>query len=98
MWIPENALILTSLFDSKHFTLTVSTGYKKDVDIAEASPPARADFRTLPAGSSMGGGTATTVAASNQILLWISRKQKLVLATLKCNYSCELFNCSNNYM
>lgn len=51
------------------FTLTVSTGWSKAVDNAQESPPTNADFRTLPVGISIGGGTATTVAASNHILL-----------------------------
>lgn len=53
----------------KIFTLIVSTGCIIDVDNAQERPPANADFRTLPAGISTGGGTATTVAASNQIFL-----------------------------
>lgn len=52
-------------------TLIVSIGYNIDVDSAEASPPAKADFRTFPVGNSTGGATATTVAASNQIFLYI---------------------------
>lgn len=50
-------------------TLIVSTGCINDVDNAHDKPPANADLRTLPAGISTGGGTATTVAASNQMLL-----------------------------
>lgn len=49
--------------------MIVSIGCINDVDSAQARPPAKADFRTLPAGISTGGATATTVAASNQILL-----------------------------
>lgn len=52
----------------------VSIGYNREVERALASPPARADFRTLPAGISTGGGTATTVAASNQMLLRKNQK------------------------
>lgn len=50
-------------------TLIVSTGCSNAQDRAQERPPANADLRTLPAGISTGGGTATTVAASNQILL-----------------------------
>lgn len=57
------------LTNSEDFTLTVSIGCSKAVDSAHESPPTNAAFRTLPAGISMGGGTATTVAASNHILL-----------------------------
>jgi hypothetical protein len=50
--------------------LIVSIGCIKEVERAEASPPANADFRTSPAGKATGGATATTVAASNQMLLY----------------------------
>jgi hypothetical protein len=40
-----------------------------EVESALARPPAKADFRTLPADISTGGGTATKVAASNQMFL-----------------------------
>jgi len=49
--------------------LIVSTGCSKAQDRAQERPPANADLSTLPAGISTAGGTATTVAASNQILL-----------------------------
>lgn len=49
----------------------VSTGYSREVERAEASPPAKADFNTLSAGIAMGGGTETTVAASNQTFLQV---------------------------
>nr|GMC95597.1 protein TPX2-like [Ipomoea batatas] len=41
--------------------MVVVTGCINDVDNAQARPPAKADFRTLPAGISTGGATATTV-------------------------------------
>lgn len=64
--------ILTSkCFWKTKNTLTVSTGCINAVDNAQESPPANADFRTFPAGISTGGGTATTVAASNQIFLYL---------------------------
>lgn len=50
-------------------TLMVSTGCSNAHDRAQERPPANADLSTLPAGISTAGGTATTVAASNQILL-----------------------------
>lgn len=59
----------------KQVTLIVSTGCIRDVDNAQERPPANADFRTLPAGISTGGGTATTVAASNQIFLYVIHHQ-----------------------
>lgn len=49
-------------------------GYSIDVDNAQESPPANADFRTLPVGNSTGGATATTVAASNQMFLYVLQK------------------------
>jgi len=49
--------------------LIESTGCSNAHDRAQERPPANADLRTLPAGISTDGGTATTVAASNQILL-----------------------------
>lgn len=55
---------------SSDFTLMVSTGCIRAVDNAQERPPANADFKTLPAGICTGGATTTTVAASNQILLW----------------------------
>lgn len=51
-------------------------GYSKDVDNAQESPPANADLRTLPVANSTGGGTATTVAASNQIFLYVLIKSQ----------------------
>lgn len=62
------------LLENKN-TLTVSTGCINAVDNAQESPPANADFRTFPAGISTGGGTATTVAASNQIFLYVTHHQ-----------------------
>lgn len=59
----------------KILTLIVSTGCIRDVDKAQERPPANADLRTLPAGISTGGGTATTVAASNQIFLNVGHHQ-----------------------
>lgn len=56
----------------------VSTGCIRAQESAHERPPAKADFRTLPAGISIGGATATTVAASNQILLYIL-ENKLIL-------------------
>lgn len=53
------------------FAFIVSIGYNIDVDSAEERPPAKADFRTFPVGNSTGGATATTVAASNQMFLYI---------------------------
>lgn len=61
-------------YEVKEFTLIVSTGCINAHDRAHERPPANADLRTLPAGISTGGGTATTVAASNQILLNIPTK------------------------
>lgn len=51
----------------------VSIGCINEVESAQERPPANADLRTLPAGMVTGGATATTVAASNQILLYIYR-------------------------
>jgi hypothetical protein len=51
-------------------TFIVSMGCMTDVESAQARPPAKAAFKTLPDGISTGGGTATTVAASNHILLY----------------------------
>lgn len=48
----------------------VSTGCIRAQESAHERPPAKADFSTLPAGISIGGATATTVAASNQTLLY----------------------------
>lgn len=66
----------------------MSTGCIKDVDNAHDKPPANADFRTLPAGISTGGGTATTVAASNQILLHNSFKLK---SMLRCSCKTKIY-------
>lgn len=64
----------------------VSTGCSKEVESAHARPPANADLRTLPADISTGGATATTVAASNHILLFaISKRgeEKLQMIALR---------------
>ena len=42
-----------------------------EVESALAKPPAKADFRTDPAGISTGGAIGTTVAASNHTILII---------------------------
>lgn len=47
----------------------MSIGCITEVESAEARPPAKADFRTFSADICTGGGMATTVAASNQMLL-----------------------------
>jgi hypothetical protein len=54
----------------KAHALTVSRGCSKDVERALAKPPARADFKTDPAGTSTGGAMGTTVAASNHTILY----------------------------
>lgn len=51
------------------FTFIVSIGCNKEVESADARPPAKADFKTFSADISTGGGTATTVAASNHTFL-----------------------------
>lgn len=61
-------------YKAQGFAFIVSTGCIREVESAHERPPANADFRTLPAGISTGGGTATTVAASNQILLYITKR------------------------
>ena len=48
------------------------------MESAHERPPASADLRTLPAGISTGGATATTVAASNQIFLYVIQKEVTV--------------------
>lgn len=50
-------------------TFMVSTGCIIEHESAHERPPAKAAFITFPAGSSTGGATATTVAASNHIFL-----------------------------
>jgi hypothetical protein len=63
------------LFERKRYkeacccTFIESIGCSKEVERALARPPAKADFKTLPVDISTGGGTATTVAASNQMFL-----------------------------
>lgn len=49
------------------------------MDIAQESSPANADFRTLPADISTGGGPTTILAASNQMLLYIINRSGLYL-------------------
>jgi len=58
-------------------TFIVSTGCNKDVESPDARPPAKADFKTLPAGISTGGATGTTVAASNHTFLCTSNKDAI---------------------
>jgi len=63
------------LFELKRYkqawycTFIESIGCSREVESALARPPAKADFKTLPVDISIGGGTATTVAASNQMFL-----------------------------
>ena len=70
-----NYAILNHLFEGKRYkqacycTFIESIGCSREVESALARPPAKADFKTLPVDISTGGGTATTVAASNQMLL-----------------------------
>lgn len=69
----------------KKIALIVSTGCIRAQERAHERPPAKADFRTLPAGISIGGGTATTVAASNQILLYIGKDCNLFINHMLSN-------------
>lgn len=69
-------LTISRFYNVKHqeveeCAFIVSTGCSKDVESAHERPPANADLRTLPACISTGGATATTVAASNQIFLYV---------------------------
>lgn len=63
----------------REFAFIVSTGCSKEQESAHERPPAKADFSTLPAGISIGGATATTVAASNQILLYLLLSKQLYI-------------------
>ena len=60
---------------AEDFTFMVSTGCINEQDSAQDRPPANAAFSTLLAGNSTGGSTATTVEASNQILLHVLGNQ-----------------------
>ena len=47
----------------------------REQESAHERPPAKADLKTLPAGISTGGATATTVAASNHIFLYVLEEE-----------------------
>ena len=63
------------------------------MESAHERPPASADLRTLPAGISTGGATATTVAASNQIFLYVIQKE-LTVNSWSPEYLCKMSACN----